>query len=104
MIPIRKTIKMSKRTSFVIPASWREEINLIPGNIVKIRIQNNYILINASNKYTTEITSTEGDGDQIYIPTEERKHVHLKEIEDFKELIDEVNKYIILKPLERNES
>lgn len=104
MIPIRKTIKMSKRTSFVIPASWREEMNLIQGNIVKIRIQNNSILINVCNKYTTEITSTVGEGGQIYIPTEVRKHFQLKGIEHFKVLIDEVNKYIILKPLEGNES
>ena len=100
MIPIRKIIKMSHRTSFGIPTSWREEMNLIQGSIVKIRIQNNSVLINVCNKYTTEITSTVSDGGQIYIPTEVRKHFQLKRIEHFKVFIDEVNKYIILKPLE----
>jgi len=74
MIPIGKTIKISSRISFRIPAPWRNEMNLTRGSIVKIRIQNNSILIHVCNKYTTEITSTIGDGGQIYIPTEVRNH------------------------------
>jgi|SRR5690625_1210335 len=100
MIPIEKTVKMSNRTSFRIPAPWRSEMNFTQGNIAKICIQNNSILINVCNQYTTEITSTVSDGGQIYIPTEVRKHFQLKGIEYFKVFIDEVNKYIILKPLE----
>jgi len=100
MIPIGKTVKMSNRTSFRIPAPWRSEMNLTQGSIAKIRIQNNSILINICNQYTTEITSTIGDGGQIYIPTEVRNHFQLKGIERFKVFIDEVNKCVILRPFE----
>lgn len=99
MIPIRKTVKMSNRISFRIPSPWRDEMNLTQGSIVKIRIQNNSIFISVCNRYTTEITSTIGDGGQIYIPTEVRNHFQLKGIECFKVFIDEVNKYIILRPV-----
>lgn len=100
MIPIRKTVNVSNRISFRIPASWRNEMNLAQGSIVKIRIQNDSIIIKVCNQYTTEITSTVGDGGQIYIPTEVRNHFQLKGIENFKVFIDEENKNIILKPFE----
>lgn len=100
MIPIRKTVKISKRTSFRIPVPWREEMNLTQGSIVKIRIQDNSILISVCKQYTTDITSTIGDGGQIYIPTEVRNHFKLKGIEHFTVFIDEINKYIVLKPME----
>ncbi|MEI3605695.1 hypothetical protein SPD48_08320 [Pseudogracilibacillus sp. SE30717A] len=100
MIPIRKTVRISNRMSFRIPLPWREELNLTQGRFVKIRIQNNSILINVFNQYTTEITSTIGEGGQIYIPTEVRNYFILQEIERFKVFIDKTNKYIILKPFE----
>ncbi len=100
MIPIRKTVKMSSRISFRMPSPWREEMNFIQGNIAKIRIKNNSILINACNQYTTEVSSTIGEGGQIYIPTEVRNHFRLKGIERFKVFIDVVNKYVILRPFE----
>lgn len=100
MIPIRKTVNVSNRISFKIPAAWRNEMNLAQGSIVKIRIQNDSIIIKVCNQYTTEITSTVGDGGQIYIPTEVRDHYQLKGIENFKIFIDEENKNIILKPFE----
>src|SRR5690625_2651223 len=62
MIPIEKTVKMSNQISFRIPSLWREELNFIQGNIAKIHIRNNAILINACNVYTTEVSSTIGDG------------------------------------------
>jgi len=98
MIPIGKTVKMSNRVSFRMPSPWREKMNFIQGNIAKIRIRNNAILINACNVYTTEISSTIGDGGQVYIPTEVRNHFRLKGIERFKVFIDEVNKCVILRP------
>jgi len=52
---------MSNRTSFRIPAPWRSEMNVTQESIEKIRIQNNSILINVCNQYTTEITSTISD-------------------------------------------
>jgi len=100
MIPIRKTVKMSNRISFRIPAPWRNEMNLAQGSIVIIRIKNDSIIIKVCNQYTTEITSTIGDGGQIYIPTEVRNHFQLKGIECFNVFIDEENRNIILKPFE----
>ena len=100
MIPIEKTVKMSNQISFRIPSLWREELNFIQGNIAKIHIRNNAILINACNVYTTEISSTIGDGGQIYIPIEVRNHFRLKGIVRFKVFIDEVNKCVILRPFE----
>ena len=100
MIPIRKTVKMSNRISFRIPAPWRNEMNLAQGSIVIIRIKNDSIIIKVCNQYTTEITSIIGDGGQIYIPTEVRNHFQLKGIECFNVFIDEENRNIILKPFE----
>ncbi|GIO19360.1 hypothetical protein J18TS1_24600 [Oceanobacillus oncorhynchi subsp. incaldanensis] len=98
MIPIRKPVNVSNNIAFRIPAAWRNEMNLSKGSIVKIRIQNDSIIIKASNQYTTEVTSTVGDSGQIYIPTEVRNHFQLKGIENFKIFIEEKNKNIILKP------
>src|SRR5699024_9876385 len=100
MIPIRKTVKMSSRISFRMPSPWREEMNFIQGNIAKIRIKNNSILINACNQYTTEVSSTIGEWVQIYITTEVRKNCRLKGIESFKVFIDVLNKYFNLKLFE----
>src|SRR5699024_12148005 len=58
MIPIEKTVKMSNQISFRIPSLWREELNFIQGNIAKIHIRNNAILINArSEEHTSELQS-----------------------------------------------
>lgn len=100
MIPIGITVKMSKRILFRIPSTWRSKINIEQGNIAKIWIQNNSVIIKACDQYTTEITSTIGREGQIYIPTEVRDHFNLKGIKHFKVFIDEVNRNIILKPLE----
>src|SRR5690625_5937211 len=100
MIPIRKTVKMSSRISFRMPSPWREEMNLIQGNIAKIRIKNNSILINAYNQYTTDVSSTKEEGDKSYIPTEVSNHFLLKGIERIKVYIYVVNIYVILTQFE----
>src|SRR5690625_2013214 len=100
MIPTGIIVEMSKRTLFRIPSIGRRKMNIAQGNIAKIYIQNNSIMIKACDQYTTEMTSTIGRDGQIYIPTEVRDYFQLKGIERFKVFIDEVNKYIILRPLE----
>src|SRR5699024_7842163 len=64
----------------------------------EIMYQNNSIVINACNQYTTEIVSTIGREGQIYIPAEVRRHFDIKGIKRFEVFIDEINKRIILKP------
>src|SRR5699024_5424231 len=100
MIPIEKTVKMTNQDSFRIPSHSREELKFKQGNIAKIHIRNNAILINACHVYTPEVSSAIGDGGQIYIPIEVRNHFRLKGIVRFKVFIDEVNKCVILRPFE----
>ncbi|HLR67030.1 MAG TPA: AbrB/MazE/SpoVT family DNA-binding domain-containing protein [Virgibacillus sp.] len=100
MVPTGITVELSKRILFRIPSTWRSKMNIEPGNIAKICIKNNSIMIKACNQYTTEITSTIGREGQIYIPTEVRDHFNLKGIKRFKVFIDEVNSNIILIPFE----
>jgi len=100
MVPTGITVEMSKRILFRIPSTWRSKMNIKPGNIAKICIKNNSIMIKACDQYTTEITSTIGREGQIYIPTEVRNHFNLKGIKRFKVFIDEVNRNIILIPFE----
>src|SRR5699024_312976 len=94
------TVEITKSILFRIPSNWRSKMNIEQGNITKICIKNNSIMIKACNQYTTEITSTIGREGQIYIPTEVRDHFNLKGIKRFKVFIDEVNSNIILIPFE----
>lgn len=100
MIPTGITIEMSKRVICRIPSIWRSKMNIEQGNMAKIFIQNNSIVIKVCNQYTNEIISTIGKDGQIYIPAEVRNHFTLKGINRLKVFIDEINRNIILKPVE----
>lgn len=100
MIPTGITVEIPRRISFRIPSTWRNKMNLERGNIAKLYIQNNSIMIKVCNQYTTEITSTIGIEGQIYIPTEVRDYFNLKGIKHFEVFINEVNRNIMLKPFD----
>jgi len=98
MIPTGISVELSKRILFRIPSTWSSKMNIEPGNIAKIYIENNSIIIKACEQYTTEITSTIGRNGQIYIPTEVSDYFNFKRIKCFRVFIDEENMNIILKP------
>ncbi len=99
MRPLGITVEMSKRFIFTIPSIWRTKMKIEQGNMAKIFILNNSIIIKICDQYTTEIISTIGKEGKIYIPAEVRNHFNSKGIKRFKVFIDELNGNIILKPV-----
>lgn len=104
MILVKKNLNISNQISFRIPSLLRDEMNLTQGSIVEFRIQNDSIIIKVSNEYTTEISSTVGEGGQIYLPIEARRYFQSKGIENFRVSLDQENKNIILKSSYPNKS
>ncbi len=98
MIPTGKSIDILCKTSFRVPSEWKTKMGVIQGEIAKIYIKSDCIIIKSCHETTIEITSTIGSKGSIYIPIEVRNHFHLKGVNIFEIFIDEENDQLLLNP------
>ncbi|WP_406944179.1 AbrB/MazE/SpoVT family DNA-binding domain-containing protein [Halobacillus sp. SY10] len=96
----QKTIDITRKSDFNMPVKWRRKLQIEDGMRVVFKVENNDIVIKPASNKTLDVMSTVGRKGLIYLPKEIRTYFEQKGLKSFHIDIEEVEKAMILTPLE----